>query len=519
MSRFLIWTKTFFKHFIPATYTKIDKSEKEVFLSIKQVERNFNKQYESLTKKILSYEELFKNLNEQIFQLKSELQQHHIKQLDSYQTTTKMNMQSFNSLLSKNQQDILERYALIVEIIDNIALKQDGFYSTFPEEHIKNVQHLLAVLINTHEENVSNKIKEINNYQKVNTEILNTLNAKLDSIKVISSNQFSKLTSIIKNEISAQTIFYGTEGERNRYKDSFTMLMSNEIDIESSFLRLTRGMDHKSIATISIILNRLQLILSNENKRENFLTEEEQREVKRISKEIKARIIKLSENLFCYEGYLLPFNYFDMSVFYYKHGLEKIRNIEKLRNKDIIDAGAFIGDSALILSEYTNKNVHSFEAVPENYENVVKTIELNSLKNVTVVNKAVGHVSGKTKLNIGEKVWCSSLKENSDINYIKEIDIDVISLDDYVKANNLNVGIIKVDIEGAEQDLIKGAKETIKNQKPLILISIYHNADDFFNVKPMLEELVPEYKFIVQKPMPNVILLETNLLAIPAELQ
>lgn len=40
-----------------------------------------------------------------------------------------------------------------------------------------------------------------------------------------------------------------------------------------------------------------------------------------------------------------------------------ISNLEALKNKDIIDVGAYIGDSALILLEYTNKKVYAFEVI------------------------------------------------------------------------------------------------------------------------------------------------------------
>lgn len=60
----------------------------------------------------------------------------------------------------------------------------------------------------------------------------------------------------------------------------------------------------------------------------------------------------------------------------------KLENKEKIKNLDIIDAGACSGDSALILSELTDRNVYAFEPVSSNYENMLKTIELNDVKNI-----------------------------------------------------------------------------------------------------------------------------------------
>jgi hypothetical protein len=57
------------------------------------------------------------------------------------------------------------------------------------------------------------------------------------------------------------------------------------------------------------------------------------------------------------------------------------------------------------------------------------------------------------------------------------------------------VGLIKMDIEGFEYYAIKGGLETIKRDKPVLLISIYHTGKDFFEIPPLLKSCVPEYKF------------------------
>lgn len=55
-------------------------------------------------------------------------------------------------------------------------------------------------------------------------------------------------------------------------------------------------------------------------------------------------------------------------------------------------------------------------------------------------------------------------------------------MDDFVADNNLQIGLIKVDIEGLEQDFLKGAENTIKTQKPALTISIHNSASDFFEI-------------------------------------
>ena len=69
-----------------------------------------------------------------------------------------------------------------------------------------------------------------------------------------------------------------------------------------------------------------------------------------------------------------------------------------------------------------------------------------------------------------------------------------------MKENNIEVGLIKTDLEGFEQSFLKVALETIKEQKPVLIISIYHNYSDFFEIKPMIENLNLGYKFKIIEP-------------------
>ena len=50
---------------------------------------------------------------------------------------------------------------------------------------------------------------------------------------------------------------------------------------------------------------------------------------------------------------------------------------------------------------------------------------------------------------------------------------------------------------------MKGAYETIKTQKPTLLISIYHNYDDFYKIKPLIESWKLGYKFDIFQGVQN----------------
>ncbi|WP_242005099.1 FkbM family methyltransferase [Brachyspira aalborgi] len=216
-----------------------------------------------------------------------------------------------------------------------------------------------------------------------------------------------------------------------------------------------------------------------------------------------------------YDKYILPKNHFEIEVFYDKSGMNYIKNINQVKNKNIIDAGGYIGDSAIVFSDYTDKNIYSFEPFLQNYNLMLKTVELNKKNNIIPVNMALGNENKEISIYSNSDTANSGLSvetKQSDINSF-ENKVKMVTLDSYVKENNIEVGLIKTDLEGFEQSFLKGALETIKEQKPVLIISIYHNYSDFFEIKPMIENLNLGYKFRIIKNRLNKVISETKLLA------
>jgi hypothetical protein len=92
-------------------------------------------------------------------------------------------------------------------------------------------------------------------------------------------------------------------------------------------------------------------------------------------------------------------------------------------------------------------------------------------------------------------------------------DISITTLDDFVAENNLQIGLIKADVEGFEQNLLRGARKTIAEQKPVLRICIYHNVSDFLDIKPLIESWNLGYKFRILKPADGSVFNEAALLA------
>ena len=278
----------------------------------------------------------------------------------------------------------------------------------------------------------------------------------------------------------------------------------------SKYKALIKNLDDKSIATVGKIISRLQLIEYNSlpldlfDSKEAFAREN-------IMNELTKSIVKISETCFAWRDYLLPVKWFESCVFYNKHCTDKI-NKNNFVNKDIIDAGGFIGDSILILSTLTKKKVYSFEPSKKSFETMQRVLELNGIKNAICENVALGVVSGEVEFY--DRLSCSSIKELNPVFKADELyTVPIIKLDDYVKEHNLEVGLIKTDLEGAELDFLLGAKETITTQRPTLLISIYHTPKDFFEIKPLIESWNLGYTIKIVKETDDSIFIETLLIA------
>ena len=191
-----------------------------------------------------------------------------------------------------------------------------------------------------------------------------------------------------------------------------------------------------------------------------------------------------------------------------KIGLSK-GDMEYIKNKDIIDAGAFTGDTSLPLSKRTTKNVYAFEPFKDSFEILKKNISDNNIENIIPVNKSLGNINGERSLFLSGNNVQGITSDATLRSYDNEIKVQETTIDTFVEENNLEVGFITIDVEGAEMDLLEGAMNTIKTQKPLLYISMYHKVSDYFDIIPWVANLDLGYEFNITKENPWTFLADT----------
>lgn len=285
-------------------------------------------------------------------------------------------------------------------------------------------------------------------------------------------------------------------------------IVTNPQNLEQKILTLFNGLDKKSKELISKTIDRLKTAYIN-NTNNVPITDDETITLQKIYKDFYAKIYQLKDDIYYCDGFLIPSKTPEISVMYYKHSMNIFhpKTLNKIQEKDILDIGASWGDSALILQEFTKKNIYSFEASKSRFTTLLRTLKMNNAIRVIPVNKGIGANNENIKINIDSGDSCTKFNHNK----TNMENIEIITLDSYIDANNLQIGLIKVDIEGFEMDFLQGAKKTIQSQKPAMILSIYHQASDFFNIKPLIESWNLGYRFSVHKGVDFCVGTETCL--------
>lgn len=280
-----------------------------------------------------------------------------------------------------------------------------------------------------------------------------------------------------------------------------------------SYFDLIHNLDGESVETVNHILNRMKLVMSSTDEKLDFFLRKEKEAIKKLDEEFYPSIFHISENLYAYKNFLLPKKYFDAIVFYYKYGLDLFSSIDKIKQGNVIDGGAYIGDSSIVFARLTEGRVFAFEALEDNRALIQKTIALNHVSNINIVGAALGRKSGYALLEENDNPNWSTMIPYESRDYIQQKKVEVRSIDDYVNENNIEVSLIKLHIEGMEYDAILGAENTLLNQRPALLIHIHHTPTDFWKIKPFIEKLNVGYSFRIWKPANGKMFTGTILLA------
>ncbi|MBA3958231.1 MAG: FkbM family methyltransferase [Parachlamydiaceae bacterium] len=151
-----------------------------------------------------------------------------------------------------------------------------------------------------------------------------------------------------------------------------------------------------------------------------------------------------------------------------------------------LDIGGHIGTHALNLSKIVGPGgtVHVFEPQAKMFCELTVNMHLNNCNNVVLHHRALGASEKWVEMYLPNEPWTETFAQDfvneghatvteSAENFTGD-KVKMVALDSF---NLNNVSFIKIDVEGFEMDVIQGGKETIKRNKPTMIVEIFNNAE------------------------------------------
>ena len=281
------------------------------------------------------------------------------------------------------------------------------------------------------------------------------------------------------------------------YKD----LPDDEIKLILRYVQLTEQFSYFPYPENGMLLN-YRNIMGNEYSEYLQIQKEMFSEVKKMKLKFPGKLVQKSEE-----------------IMYFHHGLrfldEKVK--EYMKGKIFIDAGAFNGDSALILSKlYSPGKICSFEPSEMNRRRYINFMKKNHIaaSSYTLYPWGLGAKEDKIYFYDSGSNSCS-LQDSDTENEGDMNSIEIKSIDQLFLNSSDKIGLIKADVEGMGLDLVKGATEIIKRDLPVLSLSIYHNEDELLGIYSYLKSMNLEYEYHVRVLSCKYCFVELTLIAFP----
>lgn len=169
----------------------------------------------------------------------------------------------------------------------------------------------------------------------------------------------------------------------------------------------------------------------------------------------------------------------------FKWLMTKILSLKK-RNFVFVDVGASIGRYSLMIAKlFPESLVIAIEPDPDAYASLKAGISINKLGNVVALPLALANIDGTLPLCRRRATTLSSTAECSDV--FEVFHVPARRLDTIMRRMSTCVDVLKIDVEGAEIDVILGALNTLYKCRPFIIIEVRdRNKADFLKLMETL---------------------------------
>lgn len=157
-----------------------------------------------------------------------------------------------------------------------------------------------------------------------------------------------------------------------------------------------------------------------------------------------------------------------------------------------VDAGAYNGETSALYAKWNPnyQKIYFMEPDKTMYVVACEYVKLKGIKNIVGVNK--GAYSHQTILIFNSDFETGASRIDGD----GTDKIETMTIDDML--NGEKATFIKMDIEGAEMEALKGAEKTISKYRPKLAISIYHKENDLWEIPYYIKQKYPWYRLFIR---------------------
>ena len=225
----------------------------------------------------------------------------------------------------------------------------------------------------------------------------------------------------------------------------------------------------------------------------------------------------------------------DTSLGTYEMPVQKALS-QYLKSENIFyDIGANVGFFTILGAKLVDSggHVYAFEPEAKNAVTLRRNAKLNNFAHVTVIEKAVSRTTGTEKLCLTEYCGSNALASSDNSSQqleselpsflkVKErITVNTVSIDDLLQDNKTKPPtLVKIDVEGAEMEVLQGMSQTLKKWQPIIIYEVDDkNQDGLLNKRKKVDDFLLSHGYKIESLAPSYLGISWNVghaIAIPA---
>lgn len=293
----------------------------------------------------------------------------------------------------------------------------------------------------------------------------------------------------LPNEDTQIAVFNSVTTHQKKIKDNlFSVGFKNFIEFEKVFYTIPKALEKSLVSSNMWYKKKDMFNLKKITALKSLLSDLK-------SVDVLDEIIAFRQNTVP-ENYIMPMNYTEQ---YFPLDVSLFKYIEKIK---MVDCGVYNGDTLKAMVNYAKErhllvaSIVAFEADTRNIDKLEDEVRKQKSANsdTEFILYPAGVWSNNTILNFSnDGNSASAVCDASDEGCIQ---VPVFSLDSTLQS--LQPNYIKMDIEGAEQKAIKGARKIIKEYSPILAICLYHKPKDLWEIPLLINEINPNYDMYIR---------------------